>query len=244
MKRHALSYAIRLALSSGIVVLAILLLAYALLGALHRRNSDTFPTFSSKNDDLVFVIDAGHGGEDAGAVAEDGTLEKDLNLRIASILRSLCALNGNQAIMTRENDRLLYDLYGDLKDYTGKKKIYDLKNRVRLTREHEGAVLVSIHMNKFAKKQYYGTQVYFSKNNPESESLAREIQARARLYLQPENNRQIKRATSEIFVLDSLDCPAVLVECGFLSNEGELALLKDEEYQAKMAMTIFSAIIS
>ena len=192
----------------------------------------------------VIVIDAGHGGEDAGAVAQDGTLEKDLNLKIALCLEALCEINGNSAVLTREDDRLLYDYYGELNDYTGKKKIYDLKNRVKIANEQEDAIFVSIHMNNFSSSKYSGTQIYFSPNNPSSEMLARTLQNSTRTYLQPSNNRQIKRADSSIYVLNSLPCPAVLIECGFLSNEGELEKLKDESYRAKLSLVIFSGILS
>jgi N-acetylmuramoyl-L-alanine amidase len=192
----------------------------------------------------VIVIDAGHGGEDAGAVAQDGTLEKDLNLKIALCLDALCEINGNSAVLTREDDRLLYDHYGELDDYTGKKKIYDLKNRVKIANEHENAIFVSIHMNKFSSPKYSGTQIYFSPNNPSSEMLARTIQNSTRTHLQPSNNRQIKRADSSIYVLNSLPCPAVLIECGFLSNDEELQRLNDEKYQAKLSLVIFTGILS
>ena len=223
----------------AILVLSIILgISYAF----SERKSDT-PTSVSVSAPVI-VIDAGHGGEDAGAIAQDGSLEKDLNLKIAKCIQALCEINGNSAIMTREDDRLLYDYYGELDDYTGKKKIYDLKNRVKIANEQHDAIFVSIHMNKFSNSKYSGTQIYFSPNNPSSEMLARTLQNSTRTYLQPSNNRQIKRADSSIYVLNSLDCPAVLIECGFLSNEDELGRLKDEKYQASLALVIFSGILS
>ena len=222
----------------AILVLSIILgISYAF----SERKSDT-PTSVSVNAPVI-VIDAGHGGEDAGAIAQDGSLEKDLNLKIAKCIQALCEINGNSAIMTREDDRLLYDYYGELDDYTGKKKIYDLKNRVKIANEQHDAIFVSIHMNKFSSGKYSGTQIYFSPNNPSSEMLARTLQNSTRTYLQPSNNRQIKRADSSIYVLNSLDCPAVLIECGFLSNEDELGRLKDKKYQASLALVIFSGIL-
>ena len=207
-------------------------------------SSDEPIAVSTAPTSAVIVIDAGHGGEDAGAVAQDGTLEKDLNLKIAKCLEALCEINGNTAIMTRDDDRLLYDRYGELDDYTGQKKIYDLKNRVRIANEQENPIFVSIHMNKFSSSKYSGTQIYYSPNDPSSEMLARALQNSTRTYLQPTNNRQIKRADSSIYVLNSLPCPAVLVECGFLSNECELGLLKTERYQTSLALVIFSGILS
>ncbi len=243
MRTKSLFYGIRFFICAVLAVAIIFGASYGFNRAL-KQKSDTSPIVLPKNDGIMLVIDAGHGGEDAGAVADDGTLEKDLNLKIALLIKALCEINGTNAIMTREDDRLLYDHYDELDDYKGKKKIYDLKNRVRITNEHENAVYVGIHMNKFSSAKYSGTQVYYSKNNPSSELLARAIQNSTRTYLQNSNNRQVKRADSSIYVLNSLDCPAVLIECGFLSNEGELNLLKSSDYQARLALTIFSATIS
>ncbi len=232
---YILKFALCFSLIIGVTLLSASLLNYS--------NSDTSTAILEGSTPTVIVIDAGHGGEDAGAVAQDGTLEKDLNLKIATLLYALCSLNGNECVMTRTDDSLLYDRYDDLENYTGKKKLYDLKNRVRITNEYENAVFVSIHMNNFSRSQYSGTQVYFSPNNARSEILARGIQNSTRTYLQPSNSRQVKRAGSDIFVLSSLECPSVLVECGFLSNEGELSNLKNEEYRLKLSLILFSSII-
>ncbi|MBQ8737977.1 MAG: N-acetylmuramoyl-L-alanine amidase [Clostridia bacterium] len=232
---YILKFTLCFSLIIGVTVLSASLLSYSI--------RDTSTAILEGATPTVIVIDAGHGGEDAGAVAHDGTLEKDLNLKIATLLYALCSLNGNECVMTRDDDTLLYDRYDDLENYTGKKKLYDLKNRVRIANEYENAVFVSIHMNNFSSAQYSGTQVYFSPNNAKSELLARVIQGSARTYLQPSNKRQIKRATSDIFVLSSLECVSVLVECGFLSNEGELANLKNEKYRLKLSLILFSSVI-
>ena len=225
----------------GIICIAIILSLGLGLSYVIKKRSDSTPTVSPKNDAPVLIIDAGHGGEDAGAIAFDGTLEKDLNLKIASLVKVLCDLNGTNAVMTRDDDRLLYDHYGDLDDYTGQKKLYDLKNRVKITKEHESPVYLGIHMNKFTQEKYSGVQVYYSKNSDKSEIFARSIQNSAKRFLQKDNNRTVKSAGSSIYVLHSLDCPAVLVECGFLSNEKELENLKNEDYQAQLALILFTS---
>lgn len=241
--RQSVLYTLRFTVCTVIIAAVILLIGFMFKSAIDKK-SNTSPAVSTKNDKTVIVIDAGHGGEDAGAIAADGTLEKELNLQIASLVKVLCDLNGTSAVMTREDDTLLYDYYGDLENYTGQKKLYDLKNRVRITNEYENAVFLGIHMNKFSTSQCSGLQIYYSKNNPASELLARSIQNSARTYLQPENNRAVKAADSSIYVLYSLHCPAVLVECGFLSNESELELLKTEEYQAKLSLVLFTSALS
>ena len=186
------------------------------------------------------VIDPGHGGEDGGSSCGE-VLEKDLNLAEAKDVRDILRLMGIPVCMTREEDKAVYDMYGDLDDYSGKKKIYDLKNRVRFATEADG-IYLGIHMNKFPEEKYRGLQVYYSGNNEESAKIASVIQSDAAQRLQPWNGRETKRATSAIFVLDRLRTPAVLVECGFLSNPEDLAELTDPSYRARLAALIASSV--
>lgn len=188
------------------------------------------------------VIDAGHGGEDGGTSGADGTLEKDVNLAVAELVSDILSASGVGVVMTRTEDKLLYDEFGDLSDYTGKKKIYDLKNRLRIAEEYEGAVLVSIHMNAFSSEKYSGLQVYYSPNDERSTTLANLIQGTVRQYLQPDNDREIKRAGSSIYLLSRIESPGVLVECGFLSNAEECKNLNDPAYKQKLALAISSAV--
>lgn len=190
----------------------------------------------------VIVIDPGHGGEDGGASASDGTKEKDLNLLVARSLADILTAAGYDVHLTRTEDRLLYDLYGDLTDYTGHKKTYDLRNRLRFTEEAAADLLISIHMNKFPQARYSGLQVYYSANTPQSRTVAGVIRNYTRQYLQPENERETKAATSSIYLLHRCELPAVMVECGFLSNENELSRLKDEAYRRQLALVIACAV--
>lgn len=240
--KGALSYAVRFFIISILSVIIVLLLGIAFINLVERRSPALPLPTSTQNDKITLVIDAGHGGEDAGAVAADGTLEKDLNLEIANLVYALSILNGIDAKMTRTEDTLLYDYYGDLEDYTGQKKVYDLKNRLKIAESEENPIYLGIHMNKFSSAKYSGAQIYYSKNAKESELLASNLAAKVKRYLQPTNNRQIKGADSSIFILNKIEAPAILVECGFLSNENELACLKNEEYRARLALTIFSSV--
>ena len=181
------------------------------------------------------IIDAGHGGEDGGAKAADGTLEKDINLNIAKYVYSLLNALGLDCVMTREDDVMLSD--GEARS----RKLRDLKNRVAFT-DNGDCIFVSIHQNKFPQDSCSGTQVYYSKNDNRSERLAQAVQECVRTYVQPLNTRQIKPAGSEIFVLDRCRVPAILIECGFLSNPAELPKLKDEKYQKKLACAIVAAV--
>jgi N-acetylmuramoyl-L-alanine amidase len=181
------------------------------------------------------IIDAGHGGEDGGAVAADGTLEKDINLKIAITLGALMKASGYEVILTRDSDVML-----DTPDKAGSAKMRDLKRRLQIASEHSDAVTVSIHCNKFPQSSCKGMQVYHSDSDV-AVDLAQSVQ-KSCLTLMPDNHRKIKKADSSIYLLHRAVTPSILVECGFLSNEGELQSLKNEIYQKKLALIIFSGI--
>ena len=187
----------------------------------------------------LLIIDPGHGGEDGGSSSGE-VLEKDLNLAVSENIYLLCALTGVPAKMTRRDDRALYDMYGDLEDYTGRKKAYDLRNRVRFAKEEGGGVFLSVHQNKFSDPAYSGLQVWYSPNDEKSKTLAEMIQSAARERLAPENAREVKKSTSSIYVLDRAQIPAALVECGFLSSPEDLARLTDPGYRRRLSALIFS----
>ncbi|MBQ8408316.1 MAG: N-acetylmuramoyl-L-alanine amidase [Clostridia bacterium] len=188
---------------------------------------------------LTVIIDAGHGGEDGGAVSLAGLVEKDVNLSIAHILRDMLRANDINVVMTREDDRLLYDKNVD---YKGKKKKLDLDARIAIAESTPNAILVSIHMNSFTVSKYSGLQVWYSPNNAVSCELAELIQNNCHEKLQPSNSRSTKVANSTIRLLNEATCPAVLVECGFLSNPEEAAMLGTQEYRQKIAFLLFCSI--
>ena len=183
----------------------------------------------------VIVIDAGHGGEDGGA-SGFGLTEKDLNLAIAKKLQAVLQSLGMKAVMTRDTDVLLYDAPKN-------KKMQDLRSRVRMAEEAGDAVFISIHQNKFPVEKYTGCQVYYSSGDARSRIFAGMIQSTVKLHLQPENTRSIKEAGSNIYVLDKLKIPAVLIECGFLSNRAEAEKLKSNEYQMQLVSAVAAALV-
>ena len=187
----------------------------------------------------TIVLDAGHGGEDGGAVSESGILEKDLNLTIAKKLAALLQANGLRVILTRTEDEMLYDKSAD---YQGRKKSLDLAARRKIAEDTPNCIFVSIHMNSYPDVREDGLQVWYSPNDPASKIIADTIQQKAQDLLQPENDRQTKAATSAIYLLHHLTLPAVLVECGFLSNPTEAELLNTPEYQEKLALVLCLAI--
>ena len=187
----------------------------------------------------TIVIDAGHGGEDSGAVA-NGLLEKDINLSISLKLRDMLEAAGYKVVMTRDTDKSIYDSSAQT---TREKKVSDLKNRTDIINGSEDNILISIHQNKFEQSQYYGTQMFYSVNSPESEQLAEELRRSVTSMLQPDNKRELKPSTDSIYILKQAEIPAVIVECGFLSNPQEAEKLSSQEYQQQMAFAIFCGII-
>lgn len=186
------------------------------------------------------IIDAGHGGVDGGAVGVDGVVEKGINLAISLKLKALFTASGYQVIMTREDDRSIHD---EGSDTIRQKKKTDIHNRFKMIEDHPEALFLSIHQNKFGQSQYSGTQVFYSANNEISKQLAQSIQESVKTLLQPQNDRAVKPAGDNLYLLYHAKSPAVLVECGFLSNPTEAKLLQSDAYQSKMAFTVYCGVL-
>lgn len=185
----------------------------------------------------IIILDPGHGGEDPGAIGVDGVLEKDLNLSTALRIRDLLIFQGYQVVMTRSDDRLLYD-----PDLPTSHKVQDLTTRLDYGKLYPSATFVSIHMNKFPDADCSGLQVYYSGNHAVSPVLAENIQQSYTETFPNAKVRAAKKATSAIFILHRIEIPAVLVECGFLSNPTENELLQTADYQKKLAALIVTAL--
>lgn len=186
------------------------------------------------------IIDAGHGGDDGGAIGIDGTVEKDINLDIALKLEKLLKFYGFDVIMTRTEDIMTCD---DGLDSLRKRKVSDIHNRFDVLEKNPDAVFISIHQNKFEDNSQHGTQVFYSGNNDESKLLAESIQNSIVSVLQPDNSRVVKKSGSGIYLLYHAKLPAVLVECGFISNHAEVKRLNDENYRMKIAILIADGLI-
>ena len=191
-------------------------------------------------DDCTVIIDAGHGGEDCGAIGVNGVYEKDINFAVANGVAELLEKEGVNVILTRTQDKLLYT---DEENIQGKKKYFDLKNRLAFAQQNPDALFVSIHMNKFEMESCRGMQVYFSTNTEKSKQLASSIQSVVTNALQPYNTRTIKATDGNIFLLDNAVGTAVLVECGFLSNYYECEKLSKKDYQGQLSFQIFCGIM-
>ncbi len=204
------------------------------------KNLQVSITEPEKKSPITVIIDAGHGGEDGGTSSASGLCEKDINLDLSVTLCEMLTLGGVNVVMTRTDDRLLYDRNID---FRGRKKILDLAARHSIEQETENAIFISIHMNAFTDPRYSGLQVWYSPNHPDSSEIAGRIQENTQKHLQPENHRKIKKAGSDIYLLDRATSPAVLVECGFLSNVEEAKKLGSSEYRQKLAFIMFSSIM-
>ena len=221
---------------SCFLVISVLLAAVATVSArIFISEAESAAAGEGEKPLPVIIIDAGHGGRDGGAAADDGTLEKDLNLAVAKELCDLFEGAGYDTVMTRTEDVALGD------ENSSHKKLGDLKARVELAKQYKNAIFISVHMNKFPVPKYSGLCVYFAKKTEGSAALAEDVRMVVATHLQKENGRQIKGAGSEIYVIDNAPCTPILVECGFLSNPSELALLKTEEYRKKVAACVFTA---
>lgn len=186
------------------------------------------------------IVDAGHGGDDGGAIGIDGTVEKDINLDIALKLEKILKFYGFNVIMTRTQDVMTCD---DGLDSLRKRKISDIHNRFELMRKNPDAIFISVHQNKFEDSSQHGTQVFYSGNDERSKELAEAIQTSVTLTLQRKNDRVVKKSGSGIYLLYHAKIPAVLVECGFISNSDEVKKLKDESYRMKLAILIADGLL-
>ena len=187
----------------------------------------------------IVILDAGHGGEDPGAVSTDGRYEKNLNLEITLEIGKALEEKGYIVVYTRTDDRLLYNEEENIK---GIRKISDLKNRCKIAERYPESIFVSIHMNSFGSSKYSGLQVYYSKLNEESQLLADAIQNRVVVDIQKENNRTTKPG-KDMYLLENIKNTAVLIECGFMTNPEELKKLSEKEYQKQLSFSIVCGII-
>lgn len=221
-------------------VIVLLVLAGICLSAFPWKNDSVACFQPMRYSDRVLVIDAGHGGEDGGAVSVTGTPESGINLAIALKLDDFCGLFGVEHILTRSTDASLKD--ADAQNLAQMKRT-DLNNRVALIEETSNAVLVSIHQNYFTIGTNTGAQVFYAPTQW-SEAWAYHCQQLLVSGLDPNNHRQSKAISDGIYLMSHVSCPAILVECGFLSDREEAEKLETVEYQTKLALTILSAYMT
>jgi N-acetylmuramoyl-L-alanine amidase len=186
----------------------------------------------------VFIIDPGHGGPDGGAVSKVGVVEKEVSLAISIYLRDLLQQSGALVFMTRETD---LELSSEEDKRLRRRKIEDLKNRVKLINESDADYLVSVHLNSIPSPKWRGAQTFFHPQFKESEEMALFVQDE--LIRNLENTDRNAKKTQDIFILRQSELPGILVEVGFLSNPDESALLSTSEYQKSVAASIYEGIL-
>ena len=201
-------------------------------------------SMSAPTGKTVWVIDAGHGGEDGGAVAADGSKESDMNPIYAAycfiVASALLIFLGEETRMTRTEDISIHDASAST---LREKKRSDLENRVGLVNSTQGAILVSIHQNSLpSSKQTHGAQVFYGKKEGSAE-VANAVQLALNQTVNAGNEKTEKAIDASIFLMKNVTAPAILIECGFLSNENETALLKSGEYQQRLAVVIASGLL-
>lgn len=217
--------------------------ALALVGLLiwdQLHAAERLGAFSAQQDLPVLVLDAGHGGFDGGAVSPNGVTEQQINLSIAGKTRDIAGLFGQHCVMTRQDGQALdYEAGRSIRE----NKAADIRARMRICEETDRPVFVSIHLNKFEQSRYFGAQVFYGRADPHSRVLAESIQAALCAGIANGNTRAAKPAGDAIYLMRHLTCPALIVECGFLSNPQEETCLVRDSYQKQLAVCIFAGYL-
>lgn len=230
--------------SFALIMLLIVVLTAVSLRGMDEGETDALNPSSSRpqaeiGSNGTLVIDAGHGGEDGGAVSSDGLHESEVNLEIALRLEALAGLCGVPAVMTRDSAEIDYP---ETENTVRQRKVWEQKARVELIGGTENAVLISLHQNKFPDSRPRGPQALYAKTDG-SKELGETAHENLTAVLYPENRRVAAPASDKIYLMKNVTCPAVLVECGFLSNPEEAALLGTPEYRLKIASVILCSYL-
>lgn len=196
-------------------------------------------TAESDPNARVIVLDSGHGGMDGGCSTADGVTEKGINLSIMLSVRDMCRLYGFDTAVTRDRDISIHD-----SGTTGirNQKVSDMENRLELFNKFPNAVCLSVHQNTYTDPKYSGAQMFYSPANADSERFASILQNLFVKNLQPDNMRETKLCGKELYLCYYCNNPAVMAECGFLSNPDEAAKLTDRDYQRQVAYTLFTGL--
>lgn len=217
-----------------IVLIVALLAAAAVFVKIFVSNGGLKPVIS-QNSRSTLVLDAGHGGIDGGAISDSGLKESDINLQIALKTEALVRFLGIDTVMTRETDT-------DNSDNKAYSEHDNLVQRVKLANSTKNAVLISIHQNKFPSAVVSGAEVMYS-DNDDSKALGLITQDNLVALLDSSNRRVARPAPKELLLTSSVECPTILVECGFMSNPQEVQKLASNDYQLKLAAILAGSYI-
>ena len=219
-------------------ILFFLLITVSVMTAIFLLCRTILPVFSEAGKFTV-ILDAGHGAPDGGAVGVAGTEEKDINLDIVLKMREILENRGARVILTRSGDSGIYDSWAKT---IHEMKISDMRNRLEVINGIDADLFISIHMNAFSDSSSNGLHVFFARNHPECEQLAADIQERIS-EITGAATHTVKTASDSLYLMKDPVPPAILVECGFITNPQEEALLNTDEYRAKIAFAIADAIM-
>lgn len=203
------------------------------------EDGEAEPVTAGAEPARVLIIDAGHGGEDGGATTAEGVPESGINLAIACKLEALAGLFGVETVMTRESQDISYP---ESAATTAQRKQSDQKARIELINAQENAVLISIHQNYYPDARPSGCQVFYGKPEGSRElgELAHKNMTEA---LCPSSRRVAAPISEDIYLMRAAKCTSILVECGFLSNPNEAALLLTDDYQLKISALLLASYL-
>lgn len=200
-------------------------------------NKNSWESWNLPLTGMVIYVDPGHGGVDPGA-GNKGGFEKDISLSVSLKVRDYLQQQGAIVLMTRETDIDLAD--AGLKGYS-RRKVQDLKRRLDKLNESDADLFVTMHLNAIPSSRWRGAQTFYSTKFPESKRAAKFVQDELRRNL--ENTDRKAKAANNIYLLKNTNKPGVLVEIGFLSNPEEEQLLKRDDYQEKVAASVYLGVL-
>ncbi len=190
-------------------------------------------------NNIIIGVDPGHGGIDPGTVSKSGVREDRVNLSISLKLKRLLEQSGGIVVITRKDEK---GLYTEESNTLKEKKSEDLKKRKEIIEKGNCDLLISIHLNSFSQSKYYGAQTFYKKDCEDSKMIAYTIQEELKKTLDKDNDR-VPQERDDVFLIREVNIPAIIVECGFLSNPREEKLLSNEKYQEKVAWAIYLGIM-
>ncbi len=218
-----------------VIAAALALAVFIALSAFAANLDRTKAVSAVLPEEATLVIDAGHGGIDGGAVGADGSRESDINLAIALRLQAVSAFCGQSAVMTRTDD----SRGADALSYSEHE---ELVYRTQVVNATPNAVLLSIHQNCYPTAQPSGAQVLYSSNG-KSEDFGRLMHDNLVNSLDPQNRRVAEPDKNRLYILSNVDCPAILVECGFVSNHSDITKLTDSRYQTALSTVLMASYL-
>ena len=196
--------------------------------------------FGAHHEVETLVLDAGHGGFDGGAVSPNGVTEQEINLHVTKKVESLAGLFGIPTELTRKDGNALdYEAGRSVRE----NKVADIKARQHICEQIQNPFFISIHLNKFEQSRYFGAQVFYGEKNAQSKAIAESIQEALKSGIANGNHRVAKPAGDSIYLMRTLTCPALIVECGFLSNPEDEAALVQDTYQTQLAVCILAGYL-